>query len=92
MPESILEAVTVHPFTHPDDEARQREEKELGAAIEELSEALERENPDPVDVLEDELARELGLRRHPGMSPDEWRRARIGFIDPATPPDVNDDL
>lgn len=39
--------------------------------------------PDPVDVFEDLLAARLGLRRHPGLSQDRWRRLRVAFIEAA---------
>ncbi len=35
--------------------------------------------PDPVDVIEDTLAADLGLRRHPEMPLEDWRRLRVQF-------------
>lgn len=49
--------------------------------IEELHALLLELFPDPVDLLEDELAGELGLRRHPSLSYTEWREARVRAID-----------
>ena len=37
--------------------------------------------PDPVDLYEDELARRLGLVRHPSAAYEEWRRQRVAFIE-----------
>lgn len=37
--------------------------------------------PDPVDVIEDELARRNGLVRHPGCPLARWRRVRVAFLD-----------
>ena len=48
---------------------------------------LAEEFPDPVDVFEDDLAAQLGLRRHPDLSQDEWRRLRVRFIN-----SLDDDL
>ena len=36
--------------------------------------ALDREDPDPVDVFEDQLARRLGCVPHPRCSREDWRR------------------
>ncbi len=49
--------------------------------VEALAAAPAEEFPDPVDVFEDQLAHDLGLRRHPSMSLEEWRRVRVRFID-----------
>ncbi len=48
--------------------------------IEELHQELLRLYPDPVDVLENELALRIGLHRHPRTSDSEWRRARVRAI------------
>ncbi len=58
---------------------------ELETAVEDLHQTLLRRYPDPVDVFEDDLARELGLERHPHLSLAEWRRARVRFIDAHDP-------
>lgn len=42
---------------------------------------LDKMHPCPVDEFEDKLAAELGLRRHPSMSREEWRRLRVEFIE-----------
>ena len=57
--------------------------------IEDLLEAWEREFPDPVDFFEDELARRLGLVRHPHCSPASWQRHRVRLIDAA---EISEDL
>ena len=54
------------------------------AAIEEIDAACLREFPDPVDVFEDELAERLGLRRHPTLSLNEWRKVRVRYVDTGT--------
>ncbi len=51
------------------------------AAIAELDAEPVREFPDPVDVFEDELAEQMGLRRHPELSLHEWRVVRVQFIE-----------
>lgn len=44
---------------------------------------LDEEYPEPVDVFEDELARRLGVERHPGMPYSVWRRHRVAVIEAA---------
>jgi len=51
------------------------------ATVDELSEALAAEFPDPVDVFEDELVRQLGLERHPSCPLPAWRAVRLRFLD-----------
>ncbi len=41
------------------------------------------EDPDPVDVFEDQLTALLGVHRHPSMSYDLWRQVRVGLIEAA---------
>jgi hypothetical protein len=41
---------------------------------------LDEEYPEPVDVFEDELARRLGVERHPGTPYALWRRRRVEVI------------
>jgi hypothetical protein len=36
---------------------------------------------DPVDHFEDELARRLGIERHPAMTYEVWRRHRVEAIE-----------
>lgn len=48
-----------------------------------LSALWEAEDPDPVDVFEDELARRLGFERHPELDYDAWRRRRVEAIEAA---------
>ena len=48
--------------------------------IEELHQLLLERFLDPVDVFEDDLAHELGLERHLACSFDEWRQARVRYI------------
>ena len=77
------DAPTIEPM---DDDHRQSED--FQAAVEELSAELEAAFPDPVDVFEDDLARQLGLRRHPALAQDEWRRVRVRYIESLTPDDM----
>lgn len=51
--------------------------------VEELHGLLMEHYPDPVDELEDRLANEIGLRRHPSLPYPEWRRARVRGLDAA---------
>lgn len=53
------------------------------ADVEHLLDLLEAEHPDPVDLFEDELARRLGIERHPAMTCDLWRRRRVEAIEAA---------
>lgn len=53
--------------------------------IEELHRELLREYPDPVDILEDRLAAQLGIYRHPFLPLEAWRRLRVRVINQATP-------
>ena len=46
----------------------------------ELAEAY----PDPVDLFEDALAAELGLRWHPGLALKDWRLLRVQYIEERT--------
>lgn len=55
----------------------------LPADLEELLDLLEEKYPDPVDLFEDELARRLGIERHPAMTYDLWRRRRVEAIEAA---------
>lgn len=50
-------------------------------AVEELAAELAVQYPEPVDVLEDGLARRLGLRRHPRCPLEVWRRVRVRFLE-----------
>ena len=84
MPSNVL------PFIHPTHEARRRYEERLEATADQWLEVLDRSHPDPVDVFEDILAHELGLRRHPGMTQTEWRAARVAFIEENTPEDFEE--
>ncbi len=63
--------------------AERRRADECAAAIEELNAELTEVFPDPVDISEDDLARQLGFERHPGLSLAEWRRLRVRFIEQA---------
>lgn len=45
-----------------------------------LSALLEQEYPEPVDVFEDDLARRLGLERHPRLALATWRELRVSFL------------
>ena len=42
---------------------------------------MERLDPCPVDAFEDELARRLGIERHPSLDVKEWRRLRVDLIE-----------
>ena len=84
MPDNILS------FVHPADEARRRYEERLEATADLWLEALDRTSPCPVDVFEDTLAHELGLRRHPVMTQTEWRAARVAFIEENTSEDFEE--
>ncbi len=60
-----------------------RDAEDFEAKVEELAAELAEAFPDPVDVFEDDLARELGLRRHPAMPLDQWRpRRRVSAGEP----------
>lgn len=41
------------------------------------------DQPDPVDLFEDELARRLGHERPPAVPYDAWRRQRVAAIESA---------
>ena len=56
-------------------------EDDFEGAVEEVHAALMRQFPDPVDVFEDDLAEKLARFGEPDMSLEEWRRARVRFID-----------
>ena len=64
--------------------AKMTQQDEFEAAVEEIDAAPIEQFPDPVDVFEDELAQKLGLPRALGMPLEEWRRARVRFIETAT--------
>lgn len=51
--------------------------------VEEVLELLDEVLPDPVDVYEDELAREAGLVRGPECDRETWRRVRGRWVDEA---------
>lgn len=55
------------------------------SAVEELLTAWDLDHPDPVDTFEDELARRLGLVRHPSTSREDWRGQRVRLIEAAEP-------
>jgi hypothetical protein len=61
----------------------QHHDLDIEAIAEQWAAELAEEFPDPVDVFEDDLARRLGLRRHPAMPLDQWRRLRVHFINAA---------
>lgn len=52
-------------------------------AVEELLALWRASDPDPVDLFEEKLAREIGLVRYPRMTEEEWRRVRVVAIDAA---------
>ena len=61
--------------------ARTLADRRHAAAVEQM--AAELAEADPVDLFEDDLARKLGLERHPRLPLDEWRELRVRFIDRA---------
>ena len=50
-------------------------------AVDELLLAHVERWPDPVDLLEDELAEETGLIRFPTLRYETWRRIRVQSLD-----------
>ena len=55
------------------------------AAFDELLLALAETWPDPVDLVEDDLARANGVFRFPALATEDWRRVRMRAIEAADP-------
>jgi hypothetical protein len=61
----------------------------MGEDVEALLELWEEVDPDPVDVFEDQLAADLGLRCGPGLSKHEGSslsRRHLRALQPWSPP------
>ncbi len=64
--------------------ARSLADRRHAAAVEEMAAELAGAYPEPVDVFEDGLAAELGLRRYPGLPLEDWRQLRVQYIEERT--------